>query len=307
MPTTMHRLVLALLLPVTSAVAQQGCLDQSYLPTLNNGLEVTANQTVAQTFTVGRAGTLATVEIARINHHRGTPTQNLEVRIVATDANGTPNGATLASTVLLPAQVPATSGTLSVDVRSAAIAVVPGMVLGIRLSSLAAPSSQTYAWWGTAPGATYANGQTWINDNTSLSAWDLSFQTFVDIQASASNYGSGHPGTFGVPTIQASATPVIGTAIDIVVGNASGAPTQAALFAGLGAQSLPTPFGGTLLVQIDANLPVALSATDGRVTLSIPNNATLCGASVYFQAVHADAAASAGLAFTPGLALAIGS
>lgn len=146
------RALFALALCAAPLPAQGGCLDQSYDPTLNNGLEITSSQTVTQTFTAGLSGTLTGVEVLNINHHRGTPSRPLEVRIVATDASGTPNGATLASVTFQPAQVPATRGALPVDLRPFAIAVTPGTVLGIRLSSAAQPSTQTYAWWGAAPG-----------------------------------------------------------------------------------------------------------------------------------------------------------
>ncbi len=119
------RPVLSVILVVSARLcAQSGCVDQSYLPVVNNGLEVTASQTVTQTFTSSMSGLLAGVEIANINHHRGTPSQNLEVRIVATDASGVPNGATLASVTFTPAQVPATRGTLAVDLGAFAIPVV---------------------------------------------------------------------------------------------------------------------------------------------------------------------------------------
>ena len=55
------------------ACAQTACLDQSYVPTATNGLEVTASQSVTQTFTVGLGGQLTRVEIALVNWHLETP------------------------------------------------------------------------------------------------------------------------------------------------------------------------------------------------------------------------------------------
>ena len=289
-----------------SLAAQSPCLDQSFVPPrLNNGLEITATQTVTQTFTVGVAGTLAQVDVVNINHHRGTPTQPLEVRVVATDPSGVPNGTALATVVFQPGQVPATRGRLPVDVRAFGIQVSPGQVLGIRLSSLAAPSGQTYAWWGEVPGS-YARGQIWLRDTSSLSSWDLSFETFVDAPAAARAYGSGHPGTNGVPGLAPSANPVLGTTIDLTLFNSSGTATTAALLAGFAPASLATPFGGTLLVQVVANATIPLPAGGARVPQPIPNVSSLCGRSVFFQALQLDPGASHGVAFSAGLELRLG-
>lgn len=303
----MRATLATLLLAVAPLTAQNGCLDQSYLPSLNNGLEITSSQTVTQTFTCGLGGTLAGIEVANINHHRGTPTQPLEVWIVATDSAGTPNGATLAALTFQPNQVPATRGTLAIDLRPFAIPVSPGLVLGIRLASLAAPSGQTYAWWGEAAGTNYARGMIFLRDTTPLSAWDLSFQSFVDAPALARNYGTGHPGTLGVPALTASAAPILGTSIDVVLGNSSGANSTSALLAGLAPDNLATPFGGAILVQIASSFTVPLPSAGARVTLAIPSSTALCGASVYFQSVQLDSAATHSLAFSAGLELVLGS
>jgi hypothetical protein len=296
------------LLTAAPLAAQNGCLDQSYLPVpVNNGLEITASQTLTQTFTVGIGGVLTGVEVANLNHHRGTPTQPLELRIVATDASGTPNGATLAALSFLPSQVPAGRGTLSVDLRAFAIPVVPGMVLGLRLSSLVTPGTQTYAWWGEAAGTIhYAAGMVFLRDTTPLAVWDLSFQSFVGPSAASRNYGAGHPGAGGVPSLLASAPPVLGTAIDLLAGNSSGNGGSAALLAGFAPANVATPFGGTLLVQIDASFTIPLPAAGATVPLAIPASNTLCGLRVFFQTVQLDFAASHGLAFSPGLELLLG-
>jgi hypothetical protein len=290
------------------ARAQSPCLDQSYVPNpVTNGLEITQNQWVTQTFTVGRAGQLTQVDVVGINHHRGTPTFPLEVRIVSTDPAGVPNGPSLATFTFQPNQVPATRGRLPIDLTAAGIQVTVGQALGIRLSSQAAPSTQTYAWWGEAPSSGYANGQIWLRDTTALSVWDLGFETFVAVSASSRAYGQGHPGTTGTPSLTPSANPVLGTTIDLIVGNSLGTQTTAALFAGIAAASQPTPFGGTLLVQILADFTLTLPAAGARVPQPIPNDPRLCGRSVFFQSAQLDAGASHGIAFSPGLELVLGS
>lgn len=300
--------IVLVLLCAVHARAQNGCLDQSYLPvSVNNGLEITANQTVTQTFTVGIAGLLTAIDVANLNHHRGTPTASLELRIVATDSTGVPNGATLASLSFLPSQVPATRGTLAVDLSPFAIFVTPGTVLGLRLSSLAVPGTQTYAWWGEALGTLhYAGGMVFLRDTTPLSVWDLSFQSFVGAPAAWRNYGTGHPGRLGVPSLSASAPPQLGASIDVIAGNSSGASSTAALLAGFAPDNLATPFGGALLVQVAASFTIPVPALGARVPLSIPATSSLCGVSVFFQSAQIDGGATHGIAFSPGLELVLG-
>jgi hypothetical protein len=286
--------------------AQGGCRDQSYVPAQpNNGLEITANQTVTQTFTVGVSGAMYRVDISAINHHRGLPITPLEVRIVATDPAGVPTGPTLATVTFQPAQVPASRGALTVDLSAAPIAVQSGQRLGLRLSSTAMPSGLTYAWWGEAPG-NYAAGEVWLRDSTGPVGFDLSFETFVLSAAAFSNYGTGHPGTSGVPQLTASANPVLGTSIDVILGNSRGTSTPAALIAGFMQVSLPTPFGGRLLVDPLAAITLTLPAAGLRVPQAIPSNLDLCGVSAFFQLVVVDPGATVGLAFSRGLELRLG-
>ena len=65
----------------------QGCLDQQYLPAFTNGLEVTRNQSVTQTFTVGRSGVLARIVLVGVNHHRGVSTTPLDCSLVTIKPN----------------------------------------------------------------------------------------------------------------------------------------------------------------------------------------------------------------------------
>src|SRR5262249_47820383 len=77
--------------------------------------------------------------------------------------------------------------------------------------------------------------------------------------ASRSTYGSGWPGTVGVPDLTASADPLLCSAITLSLENSRGAPTAAAMFLGLSSASIPTALGGTLLL-----IP------HNTITLSVP-------------------------------------
>jgi hypothetical protein len=133
------------------------------------------------------------------------------------------------------------------------------------------------------------------------SAFTLGCPTLVE------NYGAGWPGTLGVPTLTASGPAILGTTIQIQVGNASGVDTYGCLFVGHQPSALPTPYGGTLLVDPTATaslhpLPVGGATIDWK----IPQDITWCGMDAYAQLVHDDVAATHGIAFSQGLHVIVG-
>ncbi len=120
--------------------------------------------------------------------------------------------------------------------------------------------------------------------------------------AGSNNYGTGLTGKNGVPTLTASAPPVIGKSINLLASNSSGAPTSGLLVVGLKSVSIPF-LGGRLLADpvVLNNVPVPIGGLVLPVT--IPN---VCGASVYVQVLQRDQAALAGVSMTPGLRLVLG-
>lgn len=300
------RLAFTFFFAASLATAQSGCLDQSYLPpSLTNGLEVTANQPVTQTFPCGRTGQLTFVEISRIRHHNGISTNPLTISLVTT-AGGVPTTTVLASTVVQPAAIPTSIQPLLLDFTAANVQVQSGQVLGLALTSPNAQGQPSYAWWGEAPGGSYAGGQIFIQGTIALSVWDLAFQTWVSEPATWSVYGTGFPGTLGVPTLAASAAPVLGTTPDVLFGSSASSPAAAVLFLGVASANVPTPFGGTALVQPLTSVGLLLPPTGAAVPFPVPASSQFCGFEVYAQGIVLDGAAAAGLAFTPGLALVVG-
>jgi hypothetical protein len=306
MPRPILTCILTLSLAGITA-AQTGCLDQSYLPNpLTNGLEVTQNQPVTQTFTVGLGGQLTFVEISRIKHHNGVCTNPLTVNLVTTSA-GVPTTTVLATATLQPASIAiSTPSPVLIDFSSANVFVTANDVLALALTSPNPPSTPSYAWWGEAPSSTYAGGQIFIQQTIPLPAWDLAFQTWVFSPATWSNYGAGHPGTSGVPALTSSAPPVLGTTPNLLLGNSAGPPTLGAIFFGDTPISVLTPWGGTALVLPVASIALAVPAGGAQVPLAIPSDPGLCGFSLYMQAVLVDAGASQSIAFTPGLLFVLG-
>ena len=155
---------------------------------------------IAQTFTVGIAGTLSqvAVNIART----GDTTAPLFVEIRST-VGGIPNavdGQVLLSTPLSAAAVPiagpTTAGPFSsapfafvnVDLSAFGLAVTPGEVLALSLTSDAVRGG--YLWGLNAPG-TYAGGHGYYRGNSLDAAWilggaDQNFRTFVSVPEPAS-------------------------------------------------------------------------------------------------------------------------
>ena len=290
--------------------AQTACLDQFYQPFLFNGVQVTGTQSATQTFTVGQSGVLAQVEASSVSHWNGVTTSMLRVAIVTTNG-GVPNGTTLASIDVPPSAISVgfflPPAPVLVDFTPFQLSVQAGQVLGIELSCQCPPGGPNYAWFGLAPGGTYANGLTYLQQTTPVPVCDLAFRTFVLSPATWTNYGAGHPGTNGVPSLTSSGNPKLGTTPSVLIGNSAGAPTLASLFVGLMATSFPTPFGGTALVVPITNFVLFVPTGGGQVPIPLPNDPTFCGFVLDMQAVVVDGGASQSIAFTPGLEFVLGS
>jgi len=210
-------LALALLAGRSTA---QACVDQEYLPAQVNLAPWTGGQqTLAQTFTVGRTGTLASVDVL-VTGGSGS-TLGLAAYILTTA--GSPPlprtvvavGSVQASAVSFPPR------TVNIDLSRSNLPVASGQVLAIVLDS-----AHPYDWYGSTGPGSYGGGQafsTWVCGPGCVTWFpvagpaDFGFRTHVVPDASWSNYGSGHPGTTGVPrlfvtTNQATNTtaPVIG-------------------------------------------------------------------------------------------------
>ncbi|MCI0589825.1 MAG: hypothetical protein L0323_23675 [Planctomycetes bacterium] len=130
--------------------------------------------------------------------------------------------------------------------------------------------------------------------------------TWTGCPAEWESYGSGWPGTAGVPAMTCSAPPVLGTSIGVSISNSRGAPTTAILVVGSAETSVPTPYGGTLLVAPGAMVVLPLPLAGLTLPLSVPLDPALCGATLHGQAVEFDPGASAGFSFTPGCRLRMG-
>lgn len=153
------------------------------------------------------------------------------------------------------------------------------------------------------PGLPTTAGAFQENRQGQTDAWVARFRVPI---ATSVNYGAGHPGTSGVPTIASSAAPILGTTPDILIGSSLGAPTLGALSLGGPDTVLPTPFGGSILLVPFATVTMSIPAAGAQVPLAIPADPSYCGLPFFLQAAMLDAGASHGVSFTPGLRLDLG-
>ena len=135
---------------------------------------------------------------------------------------------------------------------------------------------------------------------------DVFVQESCRIAASWSNYGSGFPGTNGVPAFTAQQNPVLGSTVTLDLANSYANPTIGLVFVGNQRALIPSVWGGDLLVDPTFVVPVTFSYGFDSFTVSIPDDRSLCGFVYDLQAIEADPGAARGVSFTQGLELVLG-
>ena len=126
------------------------------------------------------------------------------------------------------------------------------------------------------------------------------------IPANWLNYGSGFPGTNGVPSFTSEALPKIGTTIQIDLDNSLGLATVGLLFAGFSRIDLHSSFGGDLLVDPAFTFPIFIASGGDSFRWDIPDDLSLIGVIVDLQTIEADSGAAKGVSFTAGLEFTLG-
>ncbi len=128
------------------------------------------------------------------------------------------------------------------------------------------------------------------------------------LEPSWENYGSGWPGTNGVPSLTSGSDPYIGGPVDLTLGNSWGTSTVGYLLIGAAPAVTPTALGGTILVALSPSLVVEVPVfpIGMKVSGKLPADPTLCGQSLHLQLLEVDPGASHGVSFSPGLRLTLG-
>jgi hypothetical protein len=124
--------------------------------------------------------------------------------------------------------------------------------------------------------------------------------------ATWSNYGSGFPGTNGVPAFTSQSDPVLGATLTLDLANSYGKLSIGLLFVGFQRTSLHSTLGGDLLVTPSITTVVGLPPAGTSLTGDIPVDSALCGFVIDLQAIESDPGAAKGVSFTPGLELVLG-
>ena len=124
--------------------------------------------------------------------------------------------------------------------------------------------------------------------------------------ASWENYGSGVPGTHGVPFFTSQNDPILSTTITLDLGNSYGQPTSGVLVLGFPRASLHTELGNDLLLIPVLLVPISFSFGANSFTGTLPSDPALLGFALDLQAVEADPGAVKGFSFTQGLELVLG-
>jgi hypothetical protein len=136
---------------------------------------------------------------------------------------------------------------------------------------------------------------------------DVALTIECGIEGEANSYGAGWPGTGGVvPQLTLVGAPAMCQQSTLLMDNTTGADVPAFVFAGLAPADVPTPYGGSLLVEPFLILDFVLDDGGRIVPLDMPCDPMLCGEAIYLQLISQDPGASAGWAFTPGLEVVFG-
>ena len=137
---------------------------------------------IGQTFTVENAGTLASVTFSAVRTSDFAGPLVMDIRPVTGGFPDAFASTALFSTTLAASQITAGAlGNVTVDVSSAGIAVTPGELLAITLSSNATIGG---ARWGMTDGDPYAGGASYYRGHGDgipyiLGGADMLFDTFV--------------------------------------------------------------------------------------------------------------------------------
>jgi Tol biopolymer transport system component len=136
--------------------------------------------------------------------------------------------------------------------------------------------------------------------------WDVFVHERCLAPAAWSNYGAGFPGTNGVPAFTARSFPAIGTTVTLDVANSYGGFTAGVLVLGQQRASIPSAWGGDLLVAPTLVSVFGMAPSGLSIGGTLPRDDALCGTTYDLQALELDPGAAKGVSFTPGIEIVIG-
>lgn len=119
-------------------------------------------------------------------------------------------------------------------------------------------------------------------------------------------YGTGWPGTHGIPELVLAGNPVLCDSPVLTIGNSRGITTIGLALAGSEAAFIDTGLGGALLLEPTMFVPVAIPGSGLSLAIPLPCDPGLAGFTAYLQVLERDPGASRGVSFTQGLAATLG-
>jgi hypothetical protein len=144
-----------------------------------------------------------------------------------------------------------------------------------------------------------------FNNNPTVDS-GAAYSYYLVPTASRSSYGQGWPGTLGIPAIDTSDDPVLGSTVVLQIDNSLGSFSAGFLLVGFTEASISSGLGGKILVDPSFAYLITLQPNGLLRAVDIPANPTFLGIEIFLQAIELDAGASQGVSFTPGLKLVLG-
>ena len=135
---------------------------------------------------------------------------------------------------------------------------------------------------------------------------DVFVREICVVDASWANYGTGWPGTFGVPSLTAQNNPVLGSKLNVDLENSSGLFSVTLFLVGYQQASLHSSLGGDLLLIPSTAALLLLPPGGTTLATLLPSDVSLAGFEIDSQALETDLGATKGVSFTAGLQLILG-
>ncbi len=145
-----------------------------------------------------------------------------------------------------------------------------------------------------------------VGNDTNTARDVFAYEPCCTVDAAWSNYGAGFPGSTGVPSFISRVDPVLGTRLTLDLANSYGNETLGLLLVGLQEASIPTIWGGDLLVLPRSASLLIVRWIGISIESEIPDHHALCGLEYFLQALEIDPGAARGVSFTAGLKLLLG-
>jgi Tol biopolymer transport system component len=167
-------------------------------------------------------------------------------------------------------------------------------------------SSENVSLSGDGRTAAFDSAATYLVSADDNGVVDVFVHTTAALPASWTHYGSGFPGTNGIPSIVSRDLPILGATITVDVSNSFGKPTWGVLLAGIARADDATLRGGAILVDLPLVDPITFSYGGDSFTGTLPLDFGEFGTTLDLQVLEVDPGAATGVSFTPGLELVLG-